>query len=77
MEFPLSQAVLADALGMSAVHVNRVLQELRGSDAIALRRGVLRIRDAAALARFSGFDENYLHRRMRKPSHAGVPTIRL
>ncbi len=67
MEMPLSQAVLADALGMSPVHVNRVLQELRQSGAIALRRGVLRIQNAAALTHFSGFDEGYLHRRLRKP----------
>ena len=68
MELPLSQAVLADALGMSPVHVNRVLQELRRSDAIALRRGVLRIRDPKTLTRLSGFDENYLHRRVRSRS---------
>ena len=67
MELPLSQVVLADALGMSPVHVNRVLQELRHSGAIALRRGVLRIQDAAALTKFSGFDEGYLHRRLQKP----------
>ncbi|MDX7952175.1 helix-turn-helix domain-containing protein, partial [Lichenihabitans sp. Uapishka_5] len=67
MELPLSQAVLADALGMTPVHVNRTLQELRRSGAIELRRGVLRIQNPAALTNFSGFDENYLHRRLRKP----------
>ncbi len=65
MELPLSQLVIADALGMSPVHVNRVLQELRGSGAIELRRGVLRIQNPVALTAFSGFDENYLHRRLR------------
>ena len=44
MELPLSQVMLADALGMSNVHVNRVLQELRRSEAVELQRGVLRIR---------------------------------
>ena len=66
MELPLSQAVLADALGMTPVHVNRTLQELRRSGAITLRRGVLRIEDPIALTKLSGFDENYLHRRLRK-----------
>ena len=65
MELPLSQEMLADALGVTPVHVNRVLQELRRSEAIALQRSVLRIRNPAALAKFSGFDDNYLHRRMR------------
>lgn len=67
MRLPLSQQILADALGMSTVHINRVLQELRQSGAIALQRGVLHIRDAAALTKFSGFDEGYLHRRLQKP----------
>ena len=67
MELPLSQAVLADALGITPVHINRTLQELRRSGAIELRRGVLRITDPVALTKFSGFDENYLHKRLRKP----------
>jgi CRP-like cAMP-binding protein len=65
IELPLSQVVLADALGMTPVHINRVLQELRQSGAIMLRRGLLRIQDPLALTRISGFDENYLHRRLR------------
>lgn len=68
MELPLSQAVLADALGMTPVHINRTLQEIRRSGAIVLRRGVLRIQDPVALTKLSGFDENYLHRRLRKPA---------
>ena len=63
VELPLSQVVLADALGMTAVHVNRVLQELRRSDAVELERRVLRISNPAALTQIAGFDENYLVRR--------------
>ena len=62
---PLSQAVLADALGRTPVHINRVLQELRRSGAIELERGLLRIKDPAALTRISGFDDGYLHKRLR------------
>ena len=50
---------------MTPVHINRVLQDLRRSGAVELRRGVLRIQDPAALSRISGFDDNYLHRRLR------------
>ena len=64
MDLPLSQTVLADALGMTPVHINRMLQELRRSGAVALGRGVLRIQDAAILTRISGFDSNYLHKRL-------------
>ena len=62
---PLSQVVLADALGMTPVHINRTLQELRRSGAIELERSLLRIRDVGALTRISGFDDGYLHKRLR------------
>ncbi len=65
LELPLSQVVLADALGMTPVHINRVLQDLRRSGAVELRRGVLRIQDPAILAQVSGFDANHLHKRLK------------
>jgi len=63
---PLSQAVLADALGMTAVHINRVLRKLRVAGAMDLRRGQLVIHDVVKLVHVAGFDENYLHRRARQ-----------
>ena len=72
MGLPLAQAVLADALGMTPVHINRVLQTLRRSGAIELQRGVLHILQAGLLTRTAGFDDNYLHRRMRQASPAIV-----
>ena len=65
LEMPLSQLLLADALGMTSVHINRVLKELRLSGAMALQRGRLLITNPASLVRIAGFDENYLHRRLR------------
>ena len=61
---PLSQIVLADALGMTPVHINRVLRELREAGAMALKRGNLEIIDPVKLVQIAGFDENYLHRRI-------------
>lgn len=63
---PLSQQVLADALGMTPVHINRVLKELRLSGAMAIKRGSVVIMDPVKLVQIAGFDENYLHRRLRK-----------
>ena len=71
IELPLSQVVLADALGMTPVHINRVLQELRRCGAIELKRSLLRIEDPVALTRISGFDDSYLHKRLR-----AIPLIR-
>ncbi len=62
---PLSQIVLADALGMTPVHINRVLRQLREAGAMALGRGQLEILDPLKLVHMAGFDENYLHRRLQ------------
>ena len=65
---PLSQLVLADALGMTAVHINRVLKQLRVSGAMDVRRGSVSILNPRQLVQIAGFDENYLHRRLRQPA---------
>ena len=65
VELPLTQSVLGDALGLTAVHVNRVLRKLRLAGIMELARGSLIISDVARLASVAGFDENYLHRRLR------------
>jgi CRP-like cAMP-binding protein len=65
LEVPLSQSLLADSLGMTAVHLNRVLKQLRLDGAMTLKRGSLTISDPTKLAQIAGFDENYLHRRIR------------
>jgi CRP-like cAMP-binding protein len=62
---PLSQLMLADSLGMTPVHLNRVLKGLRLSGTMLLKRGSLVITDPAKLIQIAGFDENYLHRRLR------------
>jgi len=61
--FPISQIVLADALGMTPVHVNRILRELRLAGAMSIHRGHLTVTDPLKLVQIAGFDENYLHRR--------------
>lgn len=66
LALPLSQLLLADSLGMTTVHLNRVLKELRQTGAMTLQRGSLTIVDPAKLVRIAGFDENYLHRRLRR-----------
>ncbi len=50
---PLTQVELADALGLSNVHVNRTLQELRRAGLIVLKGGRLTIPDFAALQKAS------------------------
>jgi CRP-like cAMP-binding protein len=64
-DLPLSQLLLADSLGMTAVHLNRVLKDLREVNVMTLKRGCLSITDIGKLIRIAGFDDNYLHRRIR------------
>jgi len=57
---PLSQYLLADALGLSAVHVNRVLRELREAGLVTFQHGQVEIHDLDALVRLADFDKAYL-----------------
>jgi CRP-like cAMP-binding protein len=57
----LTQAELGDALGLSTVHVNRVLQRLRGDGIIELHTGLLRVLDWPALMDIGEFSPDYLH----------------
>ena len=50
-EFPLRQQHVADALGLTAVHVSRVLNALRTEGLVAIERGRLTIIDRGALIR--------------------------
>lgn len=61
-EFPLTQTTLAEALGLTPVHVNRTLRALRAADLIALADRHLIIPDLAALQAYSGFNPRYLGR---------------
>lgn len=60
-DFPLTQNDLADATGLTAVHVNRTLQELRRDKLIELDRKQLQILDLERLMAVSMFNLNYLH----------------
>jgi CRP-like cAMP-binding protein len=60
---PLTQYVLADALGLSAIHVNRVLRQLRERGLVTLRGGRVRIHDLNGLRKLAGFRGGYMNAR--------------
>lgn len=60
-EMPLTQADLADVIGMTPVHVNRVLQTLRRQELLELKGRRLIILDPLALEQVALFNSNYLH----------------
>ena len=55
-EFPITQSKLADALGLSVVHVNRVLQAFRTQGILDFKRSVVTLGDFEKIAQIGGFD---------------------
>ena len=53
-ELPLTQEMLADALGLTSVHINRMLQQLRRNGDIEWKGGELILRDPQGLASHVG-----------------------
>lgn len=58
---PMTQEQLADATGLTSVHVNRTLQRLRREGLISSDKRSVTIEDWARLRREAGFDAAYLH----------------
>lgn len=58
---PLTQADLADATGLTSVHVNRMLKKLRDENLLTFRGGKATIGDWEQLQRVAEFDPTYLH----------------
>ena len=61
-QMPLTQEVIADALGLTAQHVNRTLRQLREDGLIGMDGSTVAIRDFDALAALADFDKSYLSR---------------
>jgi CRP-like cAMP-binding protein len=60
-EFPITQSDLADAMGLSAVHVNRVVQELRSRGLLVWQGSRVNLPDLAGIDDLAEFDSRYLH----------------
>jgi CRP-like cAMP-binding protein len=59
-ECPLTQHELADILGMTTVHVNRTLGELRKAGLVSFRAGHVHVINRLKLVKTAGFDKEYL-----------------
>jgi len=70
--WPMTQAEIGDAMGLSLVHVNRTIQELRSAGLITLRDQRLTILDWEGLKAAGDFDLAYLHMDLpESPGSAG------
>jgi CRP-like cAMP-binding protein len=68
---PLTQYVLGDTLGLTAVHLNRVLRQLRDRRLLVMQKGHVRILDSAGLRSAAGYNSGYLDER---PTEASLTT---
>ena len=60
-ELPLTQPDIAEVCGLTSIHVNRVLRDLRERGFVTVRGGIVSIHDGIALARLAEFDPTYLY----------------
>ena len=58
---PMTQEELADCLGITPIHVNRILRELESSGLIIRHDRFIEVPDREALYTFAGFNDLYLH----------------
>jgi hypothetical protein len=61
--FILTQMDIADAQGLTAVHVNRVMKMMKATGLITLKARVLTVLDRTGLERLGLFDPGFLHLR--------------
>lgn len=59
--FPLTQEDLAEATGLTPVHLNRILQQMRTDGLVEFRRGVVKVLKVKRLMALAKFEANYLH----------------
>jgi CRP-like cAMP-binding protein len=57
----VTQSDLADALGITDVHINRILQTFRTSGILDIKRKQVTLRDLERVVEIGGFDDRYLH----------------
>ena len=57
---PLNQYLLSDALGLTAIHLNRVLRQLRERGLMTVKENRVLIHDVKGLAQIAGYDNAYL-----------------
>ena len=73
-QLPMTQEQLADALGLTSVHVNRTLMTLREDGLISRNHRSVTIEDWDGLAKVGDFDSAYLHLPAAAATGAALPT---
>jgi hypothetical protein len=68
--FPASQVDISDAAGMTPVHANRMIQQLRATNLMEWEGSRIRVLDFEGLKAPAEFDDSYLHLRAHVSTNA-------
>jgi CRP-like cAMP-binding protein len=60
-DMPLTQEQISEALGITPVHANRIIRQLRDDGIVDINRGRVTVLNEAKLAELAQFDDRYLH----------------
>ncbi|XIA63277.1 Crp/Fnr family transcriptional regulator [Bradyrhizobium sp. TZ2] len=60
-EMPLTQEQIGETLGITPVHANRIIKQLRDENILDINRGRVRVLNETRLAELAQFDDRYLH----------------
>jgi CRP-like cAMP-binding protein len=60
-EMPLTQEQVGEALGITPVHANRIIKQLRDERIVDISRGRVTVLDETKLEKLGQFDDRYLH----------------
>ena len=61
-DMPLTQEQIGDALGITSIHANRVIKQLRTEGIVEIHRGRVTILDERKFEELADFDNRYMHR---------------
>jgi len=70
---PLTQTELGDALGLTSIHINRMLRELRSNHLLSFRNNVVEFLNKPVLTQVASFDEDYLSMEIFQRFHMNSP----
>jgi CRP-like cAMP-binding protein len=61
VEMPLTQEQIGEAMGITPIHANRIIKQLREDGVLEFHRGHVTVLDEAKLEELAHFDDRYLH----------------
>ena len=75
LALPMTQEQIADVLGLTPVHINRMVRKFEREGLIHRAQRMVTILRTSDLEALAGFDDTYLHIERKEPAYKGAPSI--